>query len=210
MRVWSLGQEVPLESEMSTHSSILSWKIPWTREVWQATVHGVAKSWTWLIIYIQTWHCARHCGQRRRWHPTPVLLPGKSYGWRSLVGCSPWGRWGSDTTERLDFHFSRSCVGEGNGSSLQCSCLENARDGGLPSVGSHRVGHNWRDLAAAAGIVGGRALDSFLPETKRQRQKLGWRWFSSSSDTGGKNSSVCKITLSLLFLKIMESKDLRI
>ena len=38
--------------------------------------------------------------------PTPVLLPGKSHGWRSLVGCSPWGRWGSDTTERLHFHFS--------------------------------------------------------------------------------------------------------
>ena len=30
--------------------------------------------------------------QRRQWHPTPVLLPGKSHGWRSLVGCSPWGR----------------------------------------------------------------------------------------------------------------------
>ena len=41
---------------------------------------------------------------RRQWHPTPVLLPGKSHGWRSLVGCSPWGRWESDTTERL--HFS--------------------------------------------------------------------------------------------------------
>ena len=47
------------------------------------------------------------CG-RRQWHPTPVLLPGKSHGWRSLVGCSPWGRWESDTTERLHFHFSLS------------------------------------------------------------------------------------------------------
>ena len=41
---------------------------------------------------------------RRQWHPTPVLLPGKSHGWRSLEGCSPWGRWGLYTTERL--HFS--------------------------------------------------------------------------------------------------------
>ena len=49
------------------------------------------------------------------WHPTPVLLPGKSHGWRSLEGCSPWGRWGYDTTERLHFHFSLSCIGEGNG-----------------------------------------------------------------------------------------------
>ena len=67
---------------------------------------------------------------RRRWHPTPVLLPGKSYGWRSLVGCSPWGHEESDTTEQLHFHFSLSCTGEGNGSPLQCSCLENPRDGG--------------------------------------------------------------------------------
>ena len=43
---------------------------------------------------------------RRQWRPTPVLLPGKSHGWRSLVGCSPWGRTESDMTERLHFHFS--------------------------------------------------------------------------------------------------------
>ena len=52
---------------------------------------------------------------RRQWHPTPVLLPGKSHGQRSLVGCSPWGRQESDTTERLHFDFSLSCIGEGNG-----------------------------------------------------------------------------------------------
>ena len=51
----------------------------------------------------------------KAWHPTPVLLPGKSHGRRSLVGCSPWGCWESDTTERLHFHFSLSCIGEGNG-----------------------------------------------------------------------------------------------
>ena len=58
---------------------------------------------------------------------TPVLLPGKSHGLRSLVGCSPWGREESDTTERLHFHFSLSCIGEGNGNPLQCSCLESLR-----------------------------------------------------------------------------------
>ena len=63
-----------------------------------------------------------------QWHPTPVLLPGKSHGWRSLVGCSQWGCEESDTTERLHFHFSLSCIGEGNGNPLQCSCLENPRD----------------------------------------------------------------------------------
>ena len=74
----------------------------------------------------------------RQWHPTPVLLPGKSHGWRSLVGWSPWGREESDTTERLHFHFSLSCIGEGNGNPLQCSCMENFRDGGA-WLGSHRV-----------------------------------------------------------------------
>ena len=68
--------------------------------------------------------------QRRRGHPTPVLLPGKAHGWRSLVGCSPWGREESDATKRLHFHFSLSCTGEGNGNPLQCSCLENPRDRG--------------------------------------------------------------------------------
>ena len=57
-------------------------------------------------------------------------MPGKSHGRRSLVGCSPWGREESHTTERLHFHFSLSCIGEGNGSPLQCSCLESPRDGG--------------------------------------------------------------------------------
>ena len=70
-----------------------------------------------------------HSIRRRQWHPTPVLLPGKSHGRRSLEGCSPWGSEQSDTTERLHFHVSLSCIGEGNGNPLQCFCLENPRDG---------------------------------------------------------------------------------
>ena len=61
---------------------------------------------------------------------TPVLLPGKSHGRRSLVGCSPRGREESDSTERLHVDFSLSCIGEGNGNPFQCSCLENPRDRG--------------------------------------------------------------------------------
>ena len=68
--------------------------------------------------------------RRRQWHPTPVLLPGKSHGQRNLVGCCPWGCEESDMTERVHFHFSLSCTGEGNGNPLQCSCLENPRDSG--------------------------------------------------------------------------------
>ena len=89
---------------------------------------------THSFIYIHTswWRNKLHVGHmwRRQWHPTPVLLPRKSHGWRSLVGCGPWGRWELDTTERLHFHFSLSCIEEGNGNPLQCSCLENPRDGG--------------------------------------------------------------------------------
>ena len=62
--------------------------------------------------------------------PPPVLVPGKSHGRRSLEGCSPWGHWGLDTTERLHFYFSLSCIGEGNGNPLRCSCLGNPRDRG--------------------------------------------------------------------------------
>jgi len=105
-----------------------------------------------LFLCTTQLHSSHTLVQRRQWHPTPVLLPGKSHGWRSLVGCSPWGHEESDMTEWLHFHFSLSCIGEGNGSPLQCSCLENPRDGGawwLPSMGSHRVGHDWSDLAAA-------------------------------------------------------------
>ena len=61
------------------------------------------------------------------------------------MGCSPWGH---EESERLHFHFSLSCIGEGNGNPLECSCLENPRDGGagepggLPSMASHRVRHD--------------------------------------------------------------------
>ena len=85
-------------------------------------VYALRTGITFMLFYEKSW--------RRQWHPTPVLLPGKSHGWRSLVGCSPWGREELDTTERLHFHFSLSCIGEGNGNPLQSSCLENPRDRG--------------------------------------------------------------------------------
>ena len=72
-------------------------------------------------------------------------LPGESHGWRSLVGCSPWGRGESDT-ERLHFDFSLSCTGEGNGNPLQCSCLENPRDGGAWWAAVYGVAQSWTRL----------------------------------------------------------------
>ena len=88
-------------------------------------------------------YLSRYTSQRRQWHPTPVLSPGKSHGQRSLVGCSPWGHEESDTTEQLHFHFSLSCVGEGNGNLLQCSCLENPRDGGAWWAAVYGVTQSW-------------------------------------------------------------------
>ena len=82
---------------------------------------------------------------RRQWHPTPVLLPGKSHGQRSLVGCSPWGRWESDT-EWLHFHCSLSCIGKGNGNPLRCSCLENPRDSGACWAPVYGVAQSWTRL----------------------------------------------------------------
>ena len=87
--------------------------------------------------------------KRRRWHPTPVLLPGKSHGWRSLVGCSPWGPQESDTTERLPFHFLLLCIGEGNDNPLQCYCLENSRDG----AGGEGGGAWWAAIYGVAQIL---------------------------------------------------------
>ena len=106
----------------------------------------------WVIPGTVNWIVFTLMIQRRQWHPTPVLLPGKSHGWRRLVGCSPWGHEELDTTERLHFHFSLSCTGEGNGNPLW-RIPETGEPGGLPSMGSHRVGHDWSDLAAAAAAT---------------------------------------------------------
>ena len=86
------------------------------------------RSYVWTFIEHDGCPFKKRLGHR--WHPTPVLLPGKSHGQRSLVGYSPWGCTESDTTERLHFHFSLSCTGEGSDNPLQCSCLENPGDGG--------------------------------------------------------------------------------
>ena len=62
--------------------------------------------------------------------PHSSTLAWKIHGRRTLVGCSPWGREESDTTERLRFHFLLLCIGEGNGNPLQCSCLGESQERG--------------------------------------------------------------------------------
>ena len=88
-RVQSLGQEDLLEGEMATHSSTLAWEIPWTEELGGLQSMGSLRvghdrATSLSLFTFMHW--------RRKWQPTPVFLPGESQGWRSLVGCSPWGR----------------------------------------------------------------------------------------------------------------------
>ena len=99
---------------------------------------------TYLTIFILH-------SRRRQGHPTPVLLPGKSHERRSLEGCSPWGRWGLDTTEWLHFHALEKEMAT-HSSVLAWRIPGTGEPGELPSIGSHRVGHDWSDLAAAAAF----------------------------------------------------------
>ena len=79
--------------------------------------------------------------QRRQWHPTPVLLPGKSHGRRSLVGCSPWGLEELDSTERLHFHALEKEMAT-HSSVPAWRIPGTAEPGGLPSMRSHSIGHD--------------------------------------------------------------------
>ena len=92
-------------------------------------------------------------------------------GRRSLVGCRAWGREESDTTERLPFHFSLSCIGERNGNPLQCSCLENPRDGGA-----------WR--AAVYGVAQSQTQLNRLSSSSSRYKNY------STSRTSNENSSL--------------------
>ena len=115
----------------------------------------------------------------QQWHATPVLSPGKSHRWRSLLGCSSWGCWKSDTTERLHFHFSLSRIGEGNGNPLQCSCLEDPRDGGA-----------W--WAAVSGVA-------------QSRTRL--KWLSSSSSSSSSNFRVKQLMPGMVKCRITRKTD---
>ena len=117
-------------------------ELNWTLNDWTGFVCSRNfQSWSLFILAKSNWifpslhslpinRLLQTLSWRRQWWPTPVLLPGKSHGRRSLVGCSPWGREELNMTEWLHFHSSLSSIGEGHGNPLQCYCLENPRDGG--------------------------------------------------------------------------------
>ena len=189
IRVLSLDREDPLEEEMATHSSILAWEIPWTEELGRLQSMGSQKCQTRL----SDWVCAQEPGS---W-PSPdaesaraLILPASRTMGNTFV-----------YKPSIIFCYSSPKGGEGNGTPLQFSCLENPMDGGawkaavhgvsegrtrlsdftftfhlhalekemathssvlawripgmrepggLLSMGWHRVGHDWSDLAAAA------------------------------------------------------------
>ena len=146
--------------------------------------------------------------RRRQWHPTPVLLPGKSHGWRTLVGCSPWGCKELDTTERLYFHLSLSCIGEGNGNPLQCSCLENPRDGGAWWVAVSGVAQSRTRLKRLSSSSNCLAHFFFLqlksrvfPNTLQVNTilalliplRLKWRWMVSAQRAANAKETICEL-----------------
>ena len=167
----------PTQTLLDTHSP------PWQPPQGLALLHGVGPLHSSLYLstsqkHLSLWPSPKVTSiknfqwlWRRQWHPTPVLLPGKSHGRRSLVGCSPWGHEESDTTEQLHFHFSLSCIGEGNGNPLQCSCLGNPRDGGACWAAVYGVAQSWTRLKRLSsmdtiGFTFGWALVAKLRATK--------------------------------------------
>ena len=173
---WCLLEELE-EKAMATHSSILAWKIPWMEEPGRLQSMGsrrVGHDWGTSLLLFTFMHW------RRKWQPTPVLLPGKSHGRRSLVGCSPWGRKELDMTEWLHFHFSLSCIGEGDGNPFQCSCLENPRDGGA-----------W--WAAIYGVAQGRTWLTWLSSSNSRR--IGATELVKGKSKSHRTSSIYKVKM---------------
>ena len=141
-RIFDLTHITP-EKAMAPYSSTLAWNIPWMEEPGRLQSMGslrVGHDWATSLSLFTIMH------RRRKWQPTPVLLPEISHGLRSLIGYSPLDREESDMTERLHFHLSLSCIGEGNGNPLQCSCLENPRDGGAWWAAIYGVAQSWTQL----------------------------------------------------------------
>ena len=134
----------------------------------QFPTSGLGKTHIWISEKIQV------AKQRWQWQPTPVLLPGKSHGRRSPVDCSPWGRWESDMTERLHFHFSLSWIGEGNGIPLQCSCMENPRDGGAwwAAVSGVAQSRTWLKQLSSSSSIGSKWLTLNWEAIMFQKQSL--------------------------------------
>ena len=134
-----------------------------------------------IISFVSIWTDLEIIIGEGNGNPTPALLPGKYHGRRNLVGCSPWGRKESDTTERLHLHFSLLCIGGGNGNPLQCSCLENPRDGGA-----------WCD--AVYGVAQSRTWVKQLSSSSSSRD-YHTKWSKSDTDTSYDSTYMCNLKI---------------
>ena len=127
-------------------------------------------TWVWSLVQ-GGFYLPQSYYWRRQWHPTPVLLLGKSRGWRSLVGYSPCDGEELEMAEQLHFHFSLWCIGEGNGNPLQCSCLENPRDGGAWWAAIYGVSQSWTRLKRPSGSS--IRAPKYMSHNSRSLQALG-------------------------------------
>ena len=144
----------------------------------------------------------------RQWHPIPVLLPGISHGRRSLEGCSPWGRWGLDDWATS---FSLSRIGEGNGNPLQCSCLENPRDGEAWWAAIYGVAQNRTRLKRLSSSSSKRFTGTHtyrcLPDGSFSLDALGFPELMASSEKSCLYNIYCcfLFSLSAFFLWLLET-----
>ena len=141
MVVW-LIQRLPEESQ----SSVSIWMPQWILVLQEHRITRICSNVKSPLAPVSI------RGRRRQGQPTPVLLPGKAHGRRSLVGCSPWGREESDTNDfTFTFHFHALEKEMATHSHVLAWRIPGTGEpGGLPSLGSHRVRHDWSDLAVAA------------------------------------------------------------
>ena len=129
-KYWNFSFNV---SPTNEHPGLIFFRMDWLD---LPAVQGTLKS---LLQHHSSKASTLWCSSQ--WHPTPVLLPGKSHGWRSLEGCSPWGHWGSDTTERLHFHALEKKMAT-HSSVLAWRIPRTGEPGGLASMGLHRARHD--------------------------------------------------------------------
>ena len=138
------------EKATATHSSTLAWKIPWTEEPGRVQSMGslrVRHDWATSLSLFPFMHW------RRKWQPTPVFLPGESRDgeawWAAVCGVAQsWTRL-SDFTFTFHFHALEKAMAS-HSSILAWRIPGTEEPRGLPSRGSHRVGHDWSNLAVAA------------------------------------------------------------